>query len=156
MIEVLFVCLGNICRSPMAEGVFQHLVNEAGLADRIAVDSTGTSDWHVGDPAHAGTRAVLRDHGIAYRGRSRQVTPLDLQRATFVVAMDMSNVRTLQRLDYDDRLDGKLHLLLDFAPAGSPRDVPDPYYDGNFEQVYALVEAGCAGLLHHIREEHNL
>ncbi len=156
MIEVLFVCLGNICRSPMAEGVFQHLANEAGLADRVTTDSAGTSGWHVGVPAHEGTRAVLRDHGIAYHGRAHQVTTADLHRAGFVVAMDMSNVRDLRRLDDNNILDGKLHLLLDFAPPGSPRDVPDPYYDGNFEQVYQLVESGCSGLLDHIREEHDL
>jgi len=156
LIEVLFVCLGNICRSPMAEGVFQHLVSEAGLADRIAAGSAGTSGWHVGNPAHEGTRAVLHDHGILYHGRARQVTTADLHQADFVVAMDMSNVRDLRRLDHNDTLDGKLHLLLDFAPPGSPRDVPDPYYDGNFERVYRLVESGCSGLLEHIREEHDL
>lgn len=156
MIQVLFVCLGNICRSPMAEAVFRQLVNDAGLADQIKVDSAGTADWHEGDPADYRTLAVLRKHGISYDGRGRQVRPSDLQRFDYVVAMDGSNLADLRRLDRSGQLDGKLHRLLDFAPAGAPKDVPDPYYDGRFDYVYGLVDAGCRGLLAHIRAEHGL
>lgn len=156
MIRVLFVCLGNICRSPMAEGVFQHLVDQAGLSAQIEVDSAGTGTWHVGERAHHGTRDVLRRHGIAYDSRARQVTRADLPEADYVVAMDSDNVHELQRLDRSGELDGKLHMLLEFLPPGSPREVPDPFYEGNFDYVYELVEAGCRGLLDHIRTEYNL
>ena len=156
MIQVLFVCLGNICRSPMAEAVFRKVVDDAGLAGQIDVDSAGTADWHEGDPADPRTLAVLRQHGIDYDGRGRQVQPADLRRVDYVVAMDASNLADLRRLERSGALDGKLHRLLDFAPPGSPRDVPDPYYDGRFEHVYGLVDAGCRGLLEHIRTERGL
>jgi len=140
----------------MAEGVFRHLVEQAGLAEQIQVDSAGTGAWHVGEQAHRGTRDVLRRHGIVYEGRARQVTLADLVEADYVVAMDTDNVYDLRYIGPRKSLDGKLHLLLDFAPPGSPREVPDPYYEGNFDQVYDLVEAGCRGLLEHIRTEHGL
>lgn len=156
MIQVLFVCLGNICRSPMAEAVFQQQVKEAGLTRKIAVDSAGTGRWHVGEQAHRGTRDVLRRHGIPYQGRARQVMPSDLQQADYVIAMDSSNVNDLLAMDRQGVLDGKLYRLLDFAPPGSPRDVPDPYYEGNFDYVYELVESSSRKLLDHIRAERNL
>ncbi|MFQ5340021.1 MAG: low molecular weight protein-tyrosine-phosphatase [Anaerolineae bacterium] len=154
MIRVLFVCLGNICRSPMAEGVFRRLVQQAGLAHRFEIESGGTGGWHVGEPPHRGTRRELRDRGIDLAGkRARQVLCRDLEDSDYVVAMDRSNVRTLRRYDCPVRLDGKLHLLLDFAEDVEIRDVPDPYYEGNFDRVYELVEAGGRGLLDYIREE---
>lgn len=156
MIRILFVCLGNICRSPMAEAVFQQRVDEAGLASQFEVDSAGTGGWHAGEPAHRGTQAVLHRHGIAYTGRARQVQPADLQRYDYVIAMDADNIADLRRMDWGGALDGKLHQLLEFAPAGYPRDVPDPYYNGRFDEVYELVDAGAAGLLDFVRAEHEL
>lgn len=156
MIRVLFVCLGNICRSPMAEAVFQQRVREEGLADQFQVDSAGTGRWHVGEPPHRGTQDVLRRHGIPYQGRAYQVTPADLAEADYVVAMDSSNMDDLRWIDRQGNLDGKLHKLLDFAPPGSPANVPDPYYEGNFDYVYDLVDAGARGLLAHIRQERGL
>ena len=156
MVRVLFVCLGNICRSPMAEGVFGHLVAQAGLSEQISVDSAGTGSWHVGEPPHPGTRQVLHQHGIALDSTARQVDQADLRTADYIIAMDGENVRDLRRLDRQGLLDGKLRRLLDFAPPGGPRDVPDPYYDNDFDTVYRLVEAGSQGLLAHIRREHGL
>jgi protein-tyrosine phosphatase len=156
MIRVEFVCLGNICRSPMAHAVFQQLVNQAGLSDRIIVDSAGTGRWHVGEPVHRGTREVLSRNGIEFDHRARQISRSDVSEADYVVAMDADNFADLQHLVRRELPDGKLFMLLDFAPEGSPREVPDPYYEDNFDHVYELVEAGCRGFLAHIRAEHDL
>jgi protein-tyrosine phosphatase len=156
VIRILFVCYGNICRSPMAEAVFQHLVDQAGLADQVVIDSAGTSAVNIGGPAHPGTRDVLLRHGIVYEGRARQVSLADIDEADYVVAMDYDNQATLARVGVPSDLDEKLYLLLAFAPDVSDREVPDPIYDGRFERVYDLIEAGCRGLLDHIRTKHNL
>lgn len=140
----------------MAEAVFQQRVNEAGLADQFEIDSAGTGGWHAGEPAHRGTQAVLRRNGISYNGRARQVQPTDLQRYDYLIAMNAENASDLRRMDRGGALDGKLHQLLAFAPPGYPRDVPDPYYDGKFDAVYELVDAGAAGLLDFVRAEHGL
>ncbi|MBK8987924.1 MAG: low molecular weight phosphotyrosine protein phosphatase [Chloroflexi bacterium] len=140
-VQVLFVCLGNICRSPMAEAVFQKMVDDAGLTDQILVDSAGTGSWHVGETAHRGTLKVLRQHGIAYNGRARQFHPTDLTPDTYLIALDASNVQDLQRIIAERP--AKLFRLLDFATNTTETDVPDPYYSGNFEYVYQLVEDGC-------------
>ena len=155
MIRVLFVCLGNICRSPMAEGIFQNMIDRAGLTEHIQVDSVGTSAWNAGKKAHHGTRQTLSNHGITYEGRARQVTLADLHQAHYVVAMDADNINHLRQTSPRELLNGKTHLLLDFAPPGYPAEVPDPIYDGKFDEVYELIEAGCRGLLDHIRAEHN-
>ena len=153
-IRVLFICLGNICRSPMAEGVFQALVDEAGLSDEILVDSVGTAAYHVGERAHPGTRKVLAEHGIAYNGRSRQISPTDINNSnSYLVAMDSSNLR-----DINGRFNTPPNLsrLLDYATQTSQHDVPDPYYVDTFENVYRLIEDGCRGLLQHIRSSENM
>ena len=153
MVNVLFVCLGNICRSPMAEAVFQQLVNEAGLADKILVDSAGTGAWHVGEAAHVGTRRVLAQHGITYTGRARQVNAQDLSSSTYLIAMDSENISDLRHRFGDHP---RLYRLLDFATETTERDVPDPYYSGGFDYVYGLVVDGCRGLLATIRAKEGL
>lgn len=154
-VRVLFVCLGNICRSPMAEAVFQHLVDDAGLSDAIQVDSAGTSGWHIGETAHRGTRAVLSQHGISYAGHARQITPADFDRFDYILAMDGENLSDLrQMLPPDSAIVVKR--FLDFADDVSTRDVPDPYYDGRFEHVYQLVQRGAQALLDAIRDEEGL
>lgn len=150
-VRVLFVCLGNICRSPMAEAIFQRLVDDAGLSQRIEVDSAGTSAYHVGELAHPGTRRVLSRHGIAYDGRARQLAPGDASNSrTYFIAMDAENAEVLR-----DRFGDlpHVHRLLDFATHTPVHDVPDPYYTDNFDYVYRLVEDGCRGLLAAIRAD---
>lgn len=153
MVRVLFVCLGNICRSPMAEAVFQQMVNDAGRDDQIIVESAGTGAWHVGERAHSGTRAVLARHGIAYEGRAQQVSRSDMRDPdTIVVAMDNSNLRDLKRFGDHPHL----YRLLDFATETTLREVPDPYYSGGFDNVYTLVVDGCRGLLSFVLDTYHL
>src|SRR5690349_445326 len=144
MVRVLFVCLGNICRSPMAEAVFSDLVRQAGLGDRIEADSAGTGDWHVGKPPHAGTRRILAEKGIAYTGVARLLSADDLDRFDYVVAMDRENLCDIRSLGSGRAM---VAALMDYAPHAGVREVPDPYYDGRFQDVYGLVVQGAAGLL---------
>ena len=153
-VRVLFVCLGNICRSPMAEAIFQKLVDDAGLSERIEVDSAATSAYHVGEQAHPGTRRVLAHHGILYDGRARQLRPEDVNdNSSYLIAMDSDNAATLKQL-YGEQ--PHIHRLLDFATHTPVHDVPDPYYSDNFDYVYRLVDDGCRGLLATIRANEGL
>jgi protein-tyrosine phosphatase len=153
-IRVLFVCLGNICRSPMAEAVFAHLVAQAGLSERIEVDSAGTGAWHVGEPPHHGTRRVLRERGIDYNHRARVVAASDFADFDYIAALDSENLADLRALARGN--DTHILRLLDYAPAAQVRDVPDPYYNGRFDEVYELVEQGGRGLLERIISEQGL
>ena len=153
-INVLFVCLGNICRSPMAEAVFQQLVDEAGLSEQFQVDSAGTGSWHLGEKAHRGTRAILAEHGIQYDGRSRLITEQDMANPqTYIITMDESNSNTLRR---EFGAHPNQRRLLEFSTQTAVIDVPDPYYHNNFETVYQLVVDGCQGLLDTIQEREGL
>jgi len=145
--------MGNICRSPMAEGVFRHMVEQARLSDQIAVDSCGTGSWHVGERPHRGTQKVLRKHGIDYAGRARQLAATDFAHADYLIAMDGDNLRVLRQRTSTS---AEVGLLLDYADGVREREVPDPYYSGGFDYVYELVEAGCRGLLAHIRQKEGL
>jgi protein-tyrosine phosphatase len=153
MIRVLFVCLGNICRSPMAEAVFAHKVREAGLENEIEIDSAGTGAWHVGHPAHHGTLDVLRRNTIPYDGRARQIQADDLAKFDYIVTMDDENLRNVRTLG---KSVGHVRPLLAYAPTLFTHEVPDPYYAGGFDKVYELVNSGCTGLLEAIRAEHSL
>jgi len=159
MVKVLFVCLGNICRSPMADGVFAHMVKEAGLADKIQVDSAGTGSWHVGEAAHPGTRKVLQEHQIEYDGRARQFRLNDLETVDYLLAMDRSNLSNIHKIATGMKPVGEVRMFLSYANAAGMTDVeevPDPYYTGGFDYVYDLVEKGSQALLDHIRKENDL
>ncbi|MGD8325602.1 MAG: low molecular weight protein-tyrosine-phosphatase [Sphingomonadales bacterium] len=158
MTSVLFVCLGNICRSPAAEGVFTALVEQAGLEEKIRIDSAGTGDWHVGhapDPRMIEAAAGRGIHLHALRGR--QVSTQDFHDFDYLLAMDERNLSGLHSLA-PEGMEDRARLFLEFAPEKQLREVPDPYYGGpdGFEHVLDLVEAAAKGLLNHIREEQGL
>ncbi len=158
VIQVCCVCLGNICRSPTAESVLAHLIDEAGLTDAIEVDSAGTSAWHVGETPDARSNAAARRHSIPLRGHSRQFRVEDFARFDYVVAMDRANLRDLLNLAPDDDAKAKVSLLRSHDPTATSQDVPDPYYgagDG-FERVFQVCLAGARGLLSEIRQRHDL
>lgn len=153
MIKVLFVCLGNICRSPTADGIFNHLVMCAKLDQKIIVDSAGTGDWHIGKAPDTRTVVAARQRGYDLSVlRARQVTARDFDEFDYVLAMDKANLLDLQRLRPSSYA-GHLGLFLDFGTRGDYCEVPDPYYGGHdgFELVLDLVEDAAQGLLNHIR-----
>jgi protein-tyrosine phosphatase len=150
---ILFVCLGNICRSPAAEGVFRLRAAEAGLGGGIVVDSAGTSDWNLGRPPDARTLAEARRRGIALGPRrARQVRVDDFRRFDLILGMDRANLVALETIRPPDS-EADLRLFLDFAPEAGRRDVPDPYQggDAHFRHMFDLIEAGVAGLIGHLR-----
>jgi protein-tyrosine phosphatase len=158
-IGVLFVCLGNICRSPLAEGVFREIVRREGLDHMIEVDSAGTSAFHTGDAPDPRTAAVAERRGLRLDHAARQVRPEDLRRFQYVVAMDQSNLERLTRLEDQLESGAELHLLRAFdASAGDDVEVPDPYFGGadGFEEVHDMIERAGEGLLRHLRERHGL
>jgi protein-tyrosine phosphatase len=150
--RVLFVCLGNICRSPTAEGVLRGLVREAGLKDRITIDSAGTGGWHVGSAPDERATAAARRRGITLEGQARTVTASDFDDWDLLIAMDRDNQRELLRRAPDAAAREKVKLLREYDPASvasGELEVPDPYYgaEGGFEEVLDIVEAACRGLL---------
>lgn len=156
MVRVCFVCLGNICRSPTAEAVMRHLVKAAGLEKRIAIESAGTGDWHVGHVRDQRSRAVGEARGIPLSGTARQFVPEDFDDFDHVLAMDQSNRAELLRLARDDRDRAKVALLRSFDPtAPADAEVPDPYYGGarGFDEVFDICERACRGLLATLRRE---
>jgi protein-tyrosine phosphatase len=155
-LRLLFVCLGNICRSPTAEGVMRALVSEAGMQDGVVLDSAGTGAWHAGSAPDERASAAARSRGVVLDGAARTVTPEDFKRFDLLLAMDAENLRELRRMAADESQSEKVRLLRAFDPAAVGErdlDVPDPYHGatGGFDEVFELVRAACAGLLEEIR-----
>ncbi len=157
-IKVMFTCMGNICRSPLAHGVFESMVVEAGLQQHIEVDSSGTHSYHVGNPPDPRSIEVAERHGVDLSlQRARQAVAADLQEFDYIMAMDSDNYQGL--MSFADQGEGRnVSLFLEYASEVSRREVPDPYYGGarGFDDVYSLVEAASRGLLAHIRTTHGI
>jgi protein-tyrosine phosphatase len=151
MIKILFVCLGNICRSPMAEYVMKDLVAKRGLSDHFLIDSAATSTEEIGNGVHRGTRGKLHQMGI-YCGdhRAVQMRRSDYEKYDYLIGMETWNLRNMLRIVGQDP-EGKICRLLDFGER--PRDIADPWYTGNFDETYEDVVEGCEALLNHILEE---
>ncbi|MBK9273561.1 MAG: low molecular weight phosphotyrosine protein phosphatase [Flavobacteriales bacterium] len=150
--RILTVCLGNICRSPMAEGVLHHRAAATGLT--IATDSAGTSHFHIGDAPDRRAQDAMRRHGIDISDlRARQVVAADFERFDLLLAMDAANLRDLRALAPTEALRAKAMLIMDFAPDHPLREVPDPYYGGDegFNEVFRMLDEAVAGLIAHIR-----
>lgn len=147
--KVLFVCLGNICRSPAAEGVFLHLIQEKGLQDKFQVDSAGTSSFHVGEPADTRMRNHASQRGIELPSRARKFVSSDFEEFDWIIVMDDSNYKNCLRLAQSDSHKEKLLKMADFAPKTGLLEVPDPYYGGaeGFEVVLNMVTEGSENLI---------
>lgn len=155
-INVLFVCMGNICRSPLAHGLFEELVNREGLGDKISVDSAGTHAYHVGELPDPRSQQTALRHGIDLSSqRARRVATPDFEKFDYILAMDQDNYRNLMDSAPADH-QHKIRLFLEFAPQRREKEVPDPYYGGpdGFEKVYEMVEAAASGLMADIRSRH--
>ena len=159
MIKVLMVCTGNICRSPMAEYVLQDMVNKAGLADKVSVESVGISSEEVGNTVHSGTVGVLRKHNVAHDALrpARQITDRDLKEFDYLLAMDRGHLGYLKR--HGAASSAMIELFLKDAHDAdivTYEEVPDPWYDGQYDRTYDLVTKGCAAFLKRLRTERNL
>lgn len=153
-VEVCFVCLGNICRSPLAQGVFEALVKNEGLQDHIIISSAGVGSWHVGNPPDSRMQQTARKHGIQLNSRARQFQASDFKRMDLVLAMDHSNLDALQQMRPASELQDKLFLFRFFDPENKgDLEVPDPYYGGNkgFETVFQMVERTCPAVLERLK-----
>jgi protein-tyrosine phosphatase len=152
--------MGNICRSPLAEGVFRHLVSEAGLAHRFEIDSAGTSSYHIGDPPDARTTSVARARGIELTGAARQFQARDLRDFDYILVMDAQNLARVEQIAKGAGPTAEVRMLREFdeEAADDDRDVPDPYYGGprGFEDVHDIVERACQRLFAHIRRDRGL
>ena len=156
MVRILFVCLGNICRSPMAEAVFRHMVKEKGLSEKIEVDSAGTALWHSGKPPHRGTRKILDEKNISYEGMTaRQIFQGDFKKFDYVITMDDENMTNIQS-EYEIPDTVVVRKLMEFVDNPKELNVPDPYYTGNFEYTYELIHEACEQLLQYIIEKHQI
>lgn len=146
--KICFVCLGNICRSPTAEGIFQHLINERGLEDFFEVDSAGTSAYHIGESANSKSQRTAQKHGITLHSKARQFQQSDLDYYDLILAMDNENLSNVKQMASGNHED-KIGRMRDFDPRPGDGEVPDPYYGGpeGFENVFQIVKRSCQQLL---------
>jgi len=157
VVRICFVCLGNICRSPTAEAVMRHLLAQAGLTDRVHVESAGTGSWHLGEPADRRSVAHGTRRGFVFDRAAQQISARYFTRFDLFLVADASNLAAVRRLAPNDADRNKVQLLRSFEPDAAPgAEVPDPYTSGpeGFEEVLDICEAACAGLLAHLRETH--
>jgi len=153
LIGILFVCHGNICRSPMAEFVFKEMLKQRGLESKFFIASAATSSEEIGNPVHFGTKKKLKEHGISAEGKCAvQLTKKDYEVYDYLIAMDGRNMTNMIRLFGSDH-QKKISRLLEFA--GEPRDISDPWYTGNFDETYDDVVKGCKALLEHILDKNH-
>ncbi|MFC4388870.1 low molecular weight protein-tyrosine-phosphatase [Gracilibacillus marinus] len=156
MIKVLFICLGNICRSPMAEAVFRKMVKDNGQEELFQIDSAGMGDWHIGKQPHHGTRAKLDEMSISYEGqKARQIAKEDLETFDYIIAMDEQNMNDLASLGKKGEKT-VVKKLMDFVEQPREQNVPDPYFTKNFDYTYELVTEGCEHLYAYIKEQHQI
>ncbi|MBC2249025.1 low molecular weight phosphotyrosine protein phosphatase [Listeria sp. FSL L7-0123] len=152
MVKVVFVCLGNICRSPMAEGLFRKEVTEAGLTNEIEIDSAATGTWNLGKPPHRGTQTVLKKHGVDYQEmRARKISDADFNEADFIIGMDQQNLADLNALNSNPNV--VIRSLMSFVPGQEDKDIPDPYYTGDFDETERMVTEGVKALLAYITQK---
>ena len=158
MINVLFVCMGNICRSPSGEGVFKALVRDSGLEKEFRIDSAGTTAYHVGERADARMRKHAQKRDIQLTSRARQFHRGDFDEFDYILAMDYANYQDIIRLDRSGKHRDKVHMMNDFSVTDKGADVLDPYYGGDagFERVLDMLDESCSGLLNELRERHEI
>jgi len=154
-VKILFVCMGNICRSPTAHGLFQRLVDEQGLGRRILVDSAGTHSYHVGNPPDSRSQATARQRGVDLSGlRARRFVSSDFVEFDYLLGMDSGNIADMHAIR-PEQARARLQLMLEYSKRFSEREVPDPYFGNDgFELVFDMIDDASRGLLEHIRKEH--
>lgn len=153
--KILFVCLGNICRSPAAEAILNQYLSEAKLSDQVTCDSAGTSAGHTGQPSDERMQAAAKSLGYTIQHKARQITDFDLVEFDLIIAMDKNNYFDIRQMAHDEAQQKKIHMMCSFCSHHSVTEVPDPYYRGNdgFTGVIALLEDGCKGLLEKIKQK---
>jgi len=154
--RIMFVCLGNHCRSPLAHGYFEHILKNHDLNNKIEVLSSGTSGWHLGEPPDSRICHVAEKYGFSLSHiKGQKITRHDLETCDMILVMDRSNLRDVLNIDRHNQFADKIKLFRLFDPESTQEDVPDPYYSGIFEEVYAIISRTCDALLTHITEQDN-